>query len=83
LRRQPFIKNDEQSYILNTNNKGGESINNKIKLKIRFHNPNTSEDTIKYISNIFADASKIKFENLLNEVVQNNYMDEKEAHKYT
>lgn len=40
---------------------------NKAKLKIRYHNPNTEEETRKYITNIFIEASKIKFENILRE----------------
>jgi hypothetical protein len=37
----------------------------KPKLNIRFHNPNSDEDTLKYISQVFTEASKVKFENIL------------------
>ena len=35
------------------------------KLNIRYHNPNTVEETIKQISKIFIEASRIKLENML------------------
>ncbi|MCL2253229.1 MAG: hypothetical protein FWC09_02190 [Lachnospiraceae bacterium] len=45
---------------------------NKTKLNIRYHNPNTEEETRKYIANIFIQASKIKFENILRETHENS-----------
>jgi len=40
----------------------------KAKLNIRYHNPNTDEETLKYASKIFIEASRIKFENILREI---------------
>ena len=37
------------------------------KLNIRYHNPNTAEETLKHITKIFTEASKVKFENTLRE----------------
>jgi hypothetical protein len=36
-------------------------------LIIRYHNPNTHEETLKYIAKIFIEASRVKFENILRE----------------
>jgi len=38
------------------------------KLNIRYHNPNTDSETLKYISQIFIEASRVKFENILQEM---------------
>jgi len=46
--------------------KGGHAIG-KNKLNIRFHNLNTDEETLKHIAKIFIDASRVKFENILQE----------------
>jgi len=43
---------------------------NKAKLNIRYHNPNTDEDTLKYISQVFIEASRVKFENILRETAE-------------
>ena len=37
----------------------------KTNLDIEFHNPNTDEETAKHIAGIFIEASRTKFENLL------------------
>ena len=39
----------------------------KKKLSIRFHNPNTEDETHRYIAQIFLEASRVKFENILRE----------------
>jgi len=46
--------------------KGGRTIA-KQQLIIRYHNPNTDEETLKYITKIFIEASKLTFENILQE----------------
>jgi len=42
------------------------------KLNIRYHNPNTNDETLKYITRIFIEASKVKFENILQKSVAQN-----------
>lgn len=42
----------------------------KTKLNYTFHNPNTEEETIKYISKVFTDVSKNKFERVLREIAE-------------
>lgn len=39
----------------------------KSKLNYRFHNPNTPEETVKYISKIFMDVCRNKFEQRIKE----------------
>jgi len=34
-------------------------------LTIRYHNPNTDEETLKYIARIFIEASRVKFEDIM------------------
>lgn len=36
-------------------------------LKIRFHNPNTEEETAKYILQIFAEVGMVKLDRVLQE----------------
>jgi hypothetical protein len=63
------------SYIQNpTNiiNKGIEGVLpsvGKKKLNFRYHNPNTDEETLKFLTKVFAEASRVKFENVLQETV--------------
>jgi len=40
---------------------------NKAKLNIRYHNPNTNDETLKHISQILIEASRVKFEHILQE----------------
>jgi len=40
---------------------------NKRKLNVRFHNPNSTESTLKYIRKIFVYASRERFERILQE----------------
>jgi len=37
------------------------------KLNIRYHNPNTKDETLKHITNIFIAASRVKLESVLKE----------------
>jgi hypothetical protein len=37
----------------------------RAKIDIVFRNPNTDEETAKYITAIFIEASRVKFENIL------------------
>jgi hypothetical protein len=38
----------------------------------RYHNPNTDDETLKYISELFINASRVKFENILREAALND-----------
>ena len=42
--------------------KGAIPLENKKKVTFRYHNPNTDEETLKYIVKIFTEANKEKFE---------------------
>lgn len=42
----------------------------KPKLNYRFHNPNTQDETIKYISKIFMDVCQNKLEQKLKEIAE-------------
>ena len=44
----------------------------KKKLNIRFHNPNSAEKTLKYMTKIFTDASRGRFERILKEAAHNS-----------
>jgi len=37
------------------------------KLVYRFHNPNSEDETRRYITQVFLEASRVKFENILRE----------------
>ncbi|MCL2853718.1 MAG: hypothetical protein FWE20_11950 [Defluviitaleaceae bacterium] len=37
------------------------------KLNILYHNPNTDDETLKYIAAIFIEAGRVKLENILRE----------------
>ena len=39
----------------------------KTKLKFRFHNPNTAEETAEYIAKIFVEVNQAKVERMLQE----------------
>ena len=54
-------------------NKGmGGILSMEEKLNIRYHNPNTKDETLKYITNIFIAASKVKLESVLQEAAMQN-----------
>ena len=38
------------------------------KITFRYHNPNTDDETLKHISKIFVEVSRVKFESILQEV---------------
>jgi hypothetical protein len=40
-------------------------IDKKSKITFRYHNPNTDDEAQKYITKILIEASKVKFENIL------------------
>lgn len=42
----------------------------KTKLKFRFHNPNTAEETAEYIAKIFIEVNQAKVERMLQEASQ-------------
>jgi len=44
----------------------------KRKLNVRFHNPNSTENTLKYIGQIFVHAGKARFESVLRESLLQN-----------
>lgn len=54
-----------------------QSVNTK--LNIRYHNPNTDSETIKYISQIFIEASRAKFQNILQETAAKHNADTDES----
>lgn len=54
----------------------------KTKLNYRFYNPNTEEDTIKYITKIFTEVSKTKFEKAIQKNAQNQIVSAKECPAY-
>lgn len=37
----------------------------KPKVNFRYHNPNTEEETLKFVTKLFIEASKVKFENVM------------------
>ena len=45
---------------------------NKNKLIIRYHNPNTDEETLKYIAKLFTEAGRVKFEKMLRKAAANS-----------
>ena len=50
------------------------------KLMIRYHNPNTDEETLKLITKIFVEASRVKFETILRETAaESNINDTKKG----
>lgn len=48
----------------------------KSKINIVYHNPNTDEETAKYITDIFIEASRIKFESMLECCATKQILDE-------
>jgi len=52
---------------INKYRKGGRAIGKKQQLIICYHNPNTDEETLKYITKIFIEASRVAFENIVQE----------------
>jgi len=46
----------------------------KPKLNFRYHNPNTEEETLKFVAKLFIEISRVKFEN----VIQNAAVQESE-----
>ena len=46
----------------------------KTKLNIRFHNPNTEEETIQYIAKIFVEVGVQRLEIEVEHIVQNTEM---------
>lgn len=53
----------------------------KVNLNIRYHNPNTDEETLKHILKMFIEASRVKLENVLQVAAEENSIDieEKES----
>jgi len=41
---------------------------NKPKINFRYHNPNTDEDTLKFVTKLFVQASRVKFESVLQNI---------------
>ena len=61
-----------QPYTFNMLTEGAITSANKNKVTFRYHNPNTDDETLKHLTQIFVEASRVKFENILREVVVKN-----------
>jgi len=53
----------------------------KVKVNFRYHNPNTDDETLKTLTRLFVEASRVKFENILQETVtdESTELSEKES----
>jgi len=38
---------------------------NRPKVNFRYHNPNTNDETLKIVTKLFVEASRVKFENVI------------------
>jgi len=38
---------------------------NRPKVNFRYHNPNTDDETLKILTKLFVEASRVKFENVI------------------
>ena len=38
---------------------------NRPKVYFRYHNPNTDDETLKILTKLFVEASRVKFENVI------------------
>ena len=61
-----------QAYTLKKSNQERMKSLKRTKLNIRIHNPNTEDETVRYITRIFVEVGVHKLEKAVKEAVEEN-----------